>query len=97
MNTSKLVKLCKDNNIKVRLIVYPWQFTITDGDHLHVLLWERFAEKHNISFISLYSEYFDRCGFQGKDCDNFFIPKDVHWTPEGHKFIANLLLDKIPY
>ena len=96
-NMSKLLKICKENNIKVKLIVYPWQYTITDKNHPHEFLWEKFAKKHNISFTTLFAEFFNRCDFQGKSCDNFFIPNDVHWSAEGHKFVAKLLLDKISF
>lgn len=92
-NLNRLFKLLKQNNIKSKLIIYPWPNQIFYGDVYHQKIWREFAKKNNIDFVNLYSS------FSNHDKKNLilnnFILGDVHWNKNGNKIIANEILKLI--
>ena len=92
-NLNRLFKLLKQNNIKSKLIIYPWPNQIFYGDVYHQKIWREFAKRNNIDFVNLYSS------FSNHDKKNLilnnFILGDVHWNKNGNKIIANEILKLI--
>jgi len=91
----KLFNLLKKNNISSTLIVYPWPTQIFYGDNYHENYWKNFADRNQISFLSIY----DR--FQRKDKRNIifenFIYGDIHWNKKGTKLIYNKVINNIDF
>ena len=90
-NILNLLKICKENNIKMTIIIYPWQRDI-GKKNLQERVWRGFSIKNNINLISLFNIFDDVCKKNGQNCKNLFIPSDVHWSPKGHEIVANELL-----
>jgi hypothetical protein len=95
-NMNFLVDLCKSNDIKVNVVIYPWPNLIQrkDLNNVQVKFWESFCEKSNIRLVNLYPDFIP---FQNETViiNRYFIPGDVHWNEEGNAFVAELLLDHI--
>ena len=51
-----LNNLCKKNNIKVSIAVYPWisQIYYDDLDSLQVSIWKKFSDENNIMFYNFF-------------------------------------------
>ena len=94
-NMFKLVKLCREHRIKLRIIVYPWQNNIGYVNHLQERAWKDFAITHKVDFTSLFPDFAEACNYDGKFCLDLFIPLDTHWSAAGHKFVANKILKVI--
>ena len=88
-NMEKLDALCKRNQIRLRLVIYPWPSIIKQNkpDNIQVSFWENFAAAHHCDFINLYPLFIN-----GRNPDSvrkqYFIPGDVHWNKKGHQLIA---------
>ena len=51
-----LNELCKKNNIKLSIAVYPWisQIYYNDIDSLHVDIWKKFSTERGLTFYNLF-------------------------------------------
>lgn len=89
----KLVDLCKKNNIKVTIAIYPWTHLIEERDlnSRLVAFWEDFAKKNSISFLNYFPDFINEIP-SAQVVDKYFFDGDVHWNEEGHKLIANKLI-----
>lgn len=85
----KLDSLCKINNIRLTLVIYPWPSVISqkNPNNIQVKFWNDFATEHHIDLINLYPEFIN-----GTDAaairQQYFIESDVHWNKAGHRLIA---------
>ena len=89
-NLNKLFNLCNKHNIKFSLVIYPWPNQIYFGYEYkrHQNYWKKWAKQKNIKFINLF-DYFisDDANLIIK---KYFIPGDIHWNKEGHRFISEI-------
>lgn len=89
----KLVDLCKKNNIKVTIAVYPWT-NLIEAQDLHsklVLFWEDFTNRNNIAFLNYFPDFINETP-SAQIVDKYFQPGDVHWNEEGHRLIAKKII-----
>lgn len=93
----ELVRLCRENDIALTIVVYPWLKNILyrDLDHVQVRFWRRFSDERDVNFVELYSEFIARVDASGASAHDFFIPGDAHWNTRGHAFVAERLLPRM--
>lgn len=82
--------------IGLTVAIYPWPANIIDGTRGErcELVWQSWARERGVDLI----DFFDLFMVQPEPVSvirRFFIPGDVHWNPEGHRFVADVLLDHI--
>ncbi len=86
-----LWKLCKDNNIKHHIVVYPWHETVlTNTGHIPKNIWKKFSEERGISFIHMF-DLFE--SIPKEEITNYFIHEDIHWNREGHRIVGEFMID----
>ncbi len=91
-NMDKLVELCKQNNIKIKIVIYPWPSIIRKRDinNIQVQFWSKFCTDRNIDFINLYPEFINDLPVEDV-LKKYYIPGDVHWNKEGNRFVAQVI------
>lgn len=92
-----LHNLCKKNNIKLSLGVYPWPEQVLNDDlanNLQTNIWGDFCKDRCEFFIN----HFDQFTELTKDkpskktfVDNYYFPNDVHYNKDGNLLISNFL------
>ncbi|MBN1338939.1 MAG: hypothetical protein JXA03_06430 [Bacteroidales bacterium] len=92
-NMTRLMRLCKQHDIDVTMIIYPWPTAILKRDmlNLQVDFWQRFANEHQAGFVNLYPPFIN-AGHPEDIVRKYFIPGDVHWNSEGNSFVASHIL-----
>jgi hypothetical protein len=95
---AKLNAICRENGIKMRLSVHPWQTQIMKGDttDYYVERWRGFCDAEQIHFINLYPLFINHENplWVTKTC---YIEADNHWNERGNARVAEYLkkfLDK---
>jgi hypothetical protein len=85
--------LLQKYNIKFSLVIYPWpkQIYIQNQSSLHEVFWENWSNQNGVNFINLYEDF--QSTNRDKLMDQYFIPGDVHWNKNGHKFIYDLMIN----
>jgi len=84
-----LHKLCKKNNIKMHITVWPWETHLKENSGIKQLeLWQKFSKKRKIDFMELFSLFETVHKDKVKE---YFIPQDIHWSEKGNKFVAEHL------
>lgn len=93
-NMDKLYKLCKDNNIKLTIAVYPWPNEIINNNlnSNNVSLWMAFCKKRGIPFINCYP-YFFTLDRPDSIIEDYYIRNDVHFNLDGQKLMARAWFD----
>lgn len=89
---TKLFDLCKKNNIKFTLSIYPWPIHIF-YDHdpsFHRDYWVNWAKNKNIKLIDFFDYFISEN--PEETIEKFFISGDIHWNKEGHIFINEITL-----
>lgn len=91
-NISKLNEICRENNIKVRLSVHPWQLQVMKGDttDYYVDQWRTFCEDEEIDFMNLYPLFVTEEN-PLHVIETCYIKGDNHWSEQGHKRVAEYL------
>jgi hypothetical protein len=95
-NMQQLSDLCKQNNIRMTVVIYPWPPVIEQQNlnDVQVGFWKTFCEKNSLPFIDLYPEFIT--GEEpAKIIQRLFIPGDVHWNKEGNRLVAEKILEKM--
>ena len=57
---------------------------------LHTVFWENWSHNNSVNFINLYDDF--KLLNRDKLITQYFIPGDVHWNKDGHKYIYSLML-----
>lgn len=92
-NMDLLYRLCQENQIRLKIAVYPWPDQIKAG-LLHdkqVLIWEQFAEERDIPFINLFPIFINTELSRDSVIRQYFIKGDSHWNEAGHALVAKHL------
>ena len=94
---NKLLDLLNQNNIKLKLAVYPWpsQIYYDDINSLHVRIWEDWCSKNKVDFINYFPLFFNlKLENQSKEdfLKKYFFPYDMHFNKHGNRFIAKEFL-----
>lgn len=91
-NMKMLADLCKENDIKLKISVHPWQVQISKQDTLdyYVKKWKDFCSIEGINFINLYPVFING---ENPEIANkkYYIPNDNHWSEAGHEKVARYL------
>ena len=96
INMDSLLELCKRNEIKITVVIYPWPSIIDQRDvhNIQVGYWEKYCQVNNVRFINLYPEFIN--GSDPTDIiKKYFIHGDVHWNTEGNKLVAKKMFEYI--
>lgn len=94
---TKLFELCKKNNIKFTLAIYPWPVHIY-YDHnpsFHRNYWFDWAKNKNIKLIDFFKYFLS--DDPEKIIEKFFIGGDIHWNKQGHYFINEIMMKEYFY
>lgn len=85
----KLADLCKEKNIKLTLVIYPW-FEMIEKNKIHVKTWTEFTAKNDISLLNLFPVFTQKAKETSLEEVNktYFLEGDVHWNSEGNRLIA---------
>lgn len=85
----KLAALCKEKNIQLTVVIYPW-FDIIEKNERHVKTWKNFTEKNNIPLINLFPVFSQKAKEISLEEVNkiYFLEGDVHWNAKGNYLIA---------
>ncbi|OQX79888.1 MAG: hypothetical protein B6D61_02830 [Bacteroidetes bacterium 4484_249] len=91
-NMDKLIELCKQNNIEIKIVIYPWPSIIRKKDinNIQVQFWSKFCSDRNVDLINLYPYFINEQPYNDI-LKKYFIPGDVHWNQDGNKYIAQIL------
>ena len=91
-----LYELCKKNNIKMSIAVYPWPENIKSNDthSREVSIWQNYVHGKDISFYNFFPTFQATSTSQKYILDNYFIYRDIHWNALGHELIAQDWLKK---
>ncbi len=91
-NMEKLSTLCKEKNVKVTVVIYPWPSILQNDSpqNPQVVFWEQFCNEQNINFVNLYPAFFN-LGKPVETIRNYFGDGDVHWNRKGHRVVADQL------
>ena len=92
-----LNELCKKNNIKLSIAVYPWisQIYYNDIDSLHVDIWKKFSTERDLTFYNLFPDLinYDKNLSKSDIIKKLTIQFDAHFNFEGNKVIAQGFLN----
>lgn len=93
-NMQKLVNLCKNNNIQITIVIYPWnsQIYAKDIPSKQQIIWRSFAEKNNIGFLDLFPIFINDESPQ-TILGRYFFHENDHWNACGHALVANKVLE----
>jgi lysophospholipase L1-like esterase len=98
-NITLLNNLCKANNIKLTMVIYPYPGHIDDSpEELNAILtpFMQVAQNKQIKLINLYPLFVLNDKEKIRQYQKkYFIPNDGHWNNLGHQFIANHLYQYI--
>lgn len=95
---NKLLDLCKDHKIKLRLAIYPnpSQIWYDSLDSRQVKLWENWTLKNNIDFINLFPLFIDekKSGFETLEIiDKYYFKYDMHFNKLGNKVVGDYIYE----
>lgn len=82
-NLKEIVKICKQNNIKLIFVGYP---------RVTPIAVKKIGKQHNIMLISLVP-IFDR--FIGSSLESEYFTSDGHCSKEGYKLVAETIAEKL--
>lgn len=96
MNMDKLYRLCRQNNIRLSIAVYPWPLQIArrDINSIQEKFWRKFCEQRGLNFIDLFPLFINRED-PNEIYMRYFIFGDDHWNREGHKLVAGKVLESL--
>jgi hypothetical protein len=85
----KLTDFCKEKNIKLTMVIYPWA-EIIEKNERHVKIWTDFTAKNNIPLINLFPVFSQKLKETSLEevKKRYFIEGDVHWNAKGSFLIA---------
>ncbi len=95
-NMDRLYHLCRQNNIRLSIAVYPWPVQIArhDINSIQEKFWRDFCDQRGLKFIDLFPLFINRQDPK-EIYVRYFIYGDDHWNKEGHKMIARKVLDAL--
>lgn len=88
---TKIYSLCKKNNIKVILVIFPYTFQFADSK----LCWAQqllinHATNMGVTYINLFDSIEPLLNYRTCNIENLFLDQD-HFTPVGHQLVAKEL------
>ena len=95
----KLLRLTRDNNIKLTIAIYPHPFLIWhDGlNSNYVKIWEKWSRINHVKLINFFPDLINyglTKKVKKKVIRKFYFVNDVHFNKEGNKLISKKFLEK---
>jgi lysophospholipase L1-like esterase len=89
----RLRTLLEARQIDMTLVVYPWpgHFRVRDRGSRHVPHWRDWANRNHVRFVDLFAALVDPAS-DLETLVEIYIPGDVHFSAEGHRRVAALLM-----
>ena len=95
----KLYLICKENNIKFSISIYPWphQLKYDSRDSKQVKIWKKFCENKCEKFINNFPAFFDSIDEKGlyETVKTYYLPNDVHFSNKGHYILAENFINSL--
>jgi len=91
----KLRILLTENGIDMAVIIYPWAEMILKDDfnYRYVSFWDQWCEENKVDFVNTIPDFTQGSHKEKKDMiKRCYINNDVHFSAEGHRFMADLIL-----
>jgi hypothetical protein len=90
----RLIRLCRERGITVRLVIYPNGPLINEFDPTaYRAIWSAFAAEQKVPLLDLFPA-FQKSGETGDQLfAKYYIPKDVHWNEAGHALMGQAFFD----
>jgi len=90
---AKLADLCKERNISLNVLIYPWPVQIAAGERnsIQVQFWSNFCNQYPAELINLFPLFMERNMYENV-VSNYFIKGDVHFNKAGHAVVADEIL-----
>lgn len=90
---SAVAARCREEGIPLSAVIYPWPDAVwhqraTDRYTEH---WTAWAASEDVPLLNLYPRFLEDPSREA--IDRRRIPGDVHWNAEGHRIVAEALLD----
>ncbi len=93
---NKIYELCKNNNIKFSVGVYPWptQILYDSPNSNHVLIWKEFCKGKCDAFYNSFPSFFKKkLGNSQEVVNTYYFQKDVHFNERGNEVLATDFLE----
>lgn len=94
LHMDRLKELLERNNIELAVVIYPWpELVIKPGiAPEYISFWQDWCDKSEVLFVNLFPYFIpDSYKEQRIFIDKYFIKGDIHFSEEGHKYVADLL------
>ncbi len=95
----RLLALVKAKGIPLSMVVYPWPDQIVAGekDCKHVRVWRDWCREKGVRFIDSFPRFEVGAPWRRRVeiLDACYIPGDVHLSAEGHRRIADAMLEAV--
>jgi hypothetical protein len=91
-----VVQLAHRHALPIAVVVYPWEDQILKGEvrSCQAEFWSSWASRREVPLVNLYPLFIG-----GRPADSvvrrYFIPYDVHWSPAGHRLVADSLWNSV--
>jgi hypothetical protein len=91
-----LRELLTEHGIGLTVAVYPWpdQVLMGDRDSMQAFFWRAWAAEKGAGFIDYFPRFVGR-GDPREAVRRDFIPGDIHWNEEGHRIVAEVLVEHL--
>ncbi len=88
--TDLLYELCKKNNIKMSITIYPWPDNILAKDYPSRVeaIWKNYVRGKDIPLYDIFPAFMESSLSAQKVVDTYFINRDVHWNEAGHELVS---------
>ena len=92
-NVDEIAEILAKRSIPLTIVVYPWPQQLPQLTHKSraEVVWGEWAKKHNANFISLFP-LFATAGNPVEVRKKYYWENDAHWNEEGHRLVAEALL-----
>ena len=83
----------KARNVPLTLVVYPWPQQVKAGTRPSrcETEWSRWAQVNNAQFVSLFPVFVNQNPAE-QVIQKYYWKNDAHWNEEGHRLVAEALL-----
>ena len=89
-----LLTLLRERGIPLTLVVYPWPEQIANDtlDSRQVRYWSEWAKEAQVDWLDLFPTFMAGDSPE-ESITRYFVPGDVHFSAEGHRLVADALLE----
>jgi hypothetical protein len=85
-NLIQLADYAASKGMTISFAIYPWPRFAKHPGNRGRTAWAQIAAEQKWTLVDLYPD------FAASSESKFYIPRDVHWSTAGHRFVANACL-----